>query len=93
MDYGTTAGAHRSGDEVRLVDLGLRERERLGYAYNFLAGWYHDLLVEAIGPTQPRRRYPRCLAGARRVPPDGCDGPCSRSATVTWSRSRTCSKP
>jgi hypothetical protein len=75
VDYGTTSGAHRRGDQVRLVDLRLRERERFVYGYNFFAGWYHDVLVEAIGPTQPRRRYPRCVAGARAVPPDGCDGP------------------
>jgi hypothetical protein len=75
VTYGTTAGAHRRGDDVRLVDLRLRERERLVYGYNFFAGWYHDLRVEKIGPADPRRQYPRCLADARRVPSDGCDGP------------------
>lgn len=69
VTYGTTGGAHRRGDDVRLVDLGLRERERFVYGYNFFAGWYHDLRVEKIGPVEPRRRYPRCLAGARQVPP------------------------
>ena len=75
VTYGTIASAHRRGDGVRLVDLGLRERERFAYVYNFFAGWRHDLRVEKIGPLQPRRRYPHCLAGARRAPPDGCDGP------------------
>lgn len=36
--------------------------------------------MEKIGPVEPRRGYPRCLAGARRVPPDGCDGPTAYQA-------------
>jgi hypothetical protein len=75
VTYGTTAGRQRGSDDVCLVDLRLRERERLVYGYNFFAGWYHDLRVEKIGPVEPRWRYPCCLAGARRVPPDGCAGP------------------
>lgn len=80
VTYGTTGGAHRRGDDVRLVDLRLRERERFVYGYNFFVGWFHDLRVEKIGPVEPRRRYPRCLAGARQVPPDGCDGPAAYQA-------------
>ena len=67
--------SHGLSQSLRLVDLGLRERERFVYGYNFFAGWYHDLRVEEIGPVRPRRGYPRCLAGARAVPPDGCQGP------------------
>ena len=48
---------------VCLADLGLRERERFTYAYDFfspLQCWSHDLRVEAISPSRPRRRYPWC---------------------------------
>jgi len=75
VDYGTTGGCHTSGAAVPLDGLGLRERERFGYTYNFFAGWRHDLRVEQTVPADPKRRYPRCLAGARRVPPEECDGP------------------
>jgi len=75
VEYGTTGGCHPSGAGVRLDALRLRERERFGYTYNFFAGWRHDLRVEQIGPADPKRHYPRCLAGARRVPPEECDGP------------------
>lgn len=75
VTYGATASLQRCGDGIRLADLGLRERERFVYGYNFFAGWHHDLRVEQIGPVLPRRGYPRCLAGARAAPPDGCNGP------------------
>jgi hypothetical protein len=64
--------------QVRLVDLGLRERERFAYAYGFFANlecWRHDLRVQAIEAPRARRRYPWCSAGARSAPPEDCGGP------------------
>jgi hypothetical protein len=64
--------------QVRLVDLGLRERERFAYAYGFFANlesWRHDLRVQAIEAPRVRRRYPWCSAGARSAPPEDCGGP------------------
>lgn len=64
--------------QVRLVDLGLRERERFAYAYGFFANlesWRHDLQVQAIEAPRVRRRYPWCSGGARSAPPEGCGGP------------------
>ena len=52
---------------VHLADLGLRERERFTYAYDFfspLQCWRHDVRVEAITPPRLRRRYPWCGGGA-----------------------------
>lgn len=63
---------------VRLVDLGLRARERFSYAYDFfspLGCWRHDLRVCAITTATPRGRYPRCSGGARTAPPEDCGGP------------------
>lgn len=40
VDYGTVSSWHRRAGDVRLVDLGLRERERFAYGYNFFDGWY-----------------------------------------------------
>jgi Plasmid pRiA4b ORF-3-like protein len=58
--------------QVRLADLGLRERERFAYAYGFFAtlkSWRHDLRVQAIEAPRAGRRYPWCGAGARSAPP------------------------
>jgi Plasmid pRiA4b ORF-3-like protein len=63
---------------VCLGDLGLRERERFTYAYDFfspLGCWRHDLRVAAISPSRTRRRYPWCGGGARTAPPEDCGGP------------------
>ncbi len=44
------------------------------YLYDFGDGWRHDLLVEAIVPADPSVRYPVCVAGKRRGPPEDCGG-------------------
>jgi hypothetical protein len=75
VGYGNTGGCHRCGAGTTLAGLGLRVRERFGYAYNFFASWHLDLRVEDIVPADPRRHYPRCLAGNRAGPPQDCDGP------------------
>jgi Plasmid pRiA4b ORF-3-like protein len=61
--------------KVHLADLGLRERERFSYEYNFFAPWRVDLRVEQITGTQSGRVYPRCTGGRRAGPPEDWGGP------------------
>lgn len=42
--------------------------------YDFGDGWEHDFLLEGIVARQPRKKYPRCLDGARACPPEDCGG-------------------
>ena len=42
------------------------------YDYDFGDGWEHELTLEAILPQEPRKKYPRCVAGARSCPPEDC---------------------
>jgi len=44
------------------------------YEYDFGDGWEHEVTLEAIVPRQKGRRYPYCLAGERRCPPEDCGG-------------------
>ncbi len=44
------------------------------YAYDFGDDWEHMLLYEGIEPVRRTGKYPRCLAGARRCPPEDCGG-------------------
>lgn len=44
------------------------------YVYDFGDNWRHDILVEAILPVTPRKRYPVCLGGARSAPPEDVGG-------------------
>ena len=45
------------------------------YEYDFGDGWVHEIELEAIGKRQSGRKYPRCLDGQRRCPPEDCGGP------------------
>ena len=44
------------------------------YEYDFGDSWEHEVTLEAIVPRQKGRRYPYCLAGERRCPPEDCGG-------------------
>ena len=44
------------------------------YEYDFGDSWRHAVTLEAILPTDQKRRYPICLGGARRCPPEDCGG-------------------
>lgn len=47
---------------------------KLLYEYDFGDGWQHELLLEEIlNADEPFQR--KCLAGARRCPPEDCGGP------------------
>lgn len=63
------------GWKVRITDYLDQVGARAAYEYDFGDGWVHELRVEAIGPRVARVRYPRCIAGARRCPPEDCGGP------------------
>jgi Plasmid pRiA4b ORF-3-like protein len=44
------------------------------YAYDFGDDWEHVLVHEGIESAEPSLKYPRCVAGARRCPPEDCGG-------------------
>ena len=75
--HGRTYGMESLVDPRRalLADLRLRVGERFLYEYDFTDSWQHDVRVEQIVPLEPGRRYPRCVGGRRRVPPEDCGSP------------------
>jgi hypothetical protein len=60
---------------VRLDGLNLRRLERFLYEYDFGDGWIHELRLEATLPVDPRKTYPRGVAGKCSAPPEDCGGP------------------
>jgi len=54
--------------------LGKSVRE-FSYIYDFGDHWEHRLVVEEIGPAEPDRPCPLCLAGERACPPEDVGGP------------------
>lgn len=44
------------------------------YIYDFGDNWRHSILLEAILPVTPRKRYPVCVGGVRSAPPEDVGG-------------------
>lgn len=44
------------------------------YTYDFSTDWQHVVAHEGLEPADAASRYPRCVGGARRCPPEGCGG-------------------
>ncbi|MCI0622514.1 MAG: plasmid pRiA4b ORF-3 family protein [Acidobacteria bacterium] len=44
------------------------------YKYDFGDGWEHEVRLEGIAAREPKRKYPRCLEGARACPPEDVGG-------------------
>jgi hypothetical protein len=44
------------------------------YVYDFGDDWEHALVYEDEQPIEASSTYPRCVAGARRCPPEDCGG-------------------
>ena len=59
---------------VPLATLGLREKVKFFYEYDFGDNWEHELLVEKILPRDEGKRYPVCLTGKGACPPEDCGG-------------------
>lgn len=64
-----------AGWTVHVADYFRRVGTRASYEYDFGDGWAHDLRLEAILPRAAKTKYPQCVAGARRCPPEDCGGP------------------
>jgi hypothetical protein len=60
---------------VHVADYFRRVGTHASYEYDFGDGWTHDLRLESIAPRAAKAKYPRCVAGARRCPPEDCGGP------------------
>ncbi|MHC5081911.1 MAG: plasmid pRiA4b ORF-3 family protein [Planctomycetota bacterium] len=63
------------GWEVPITDFFSAPGCEAEYEYDFGDGWTHEVLLEDVLPRPPRKRYPKCLDGARACPPEDCGGP------------------
>jgi hypothetical protein len=48
--------------------------DRMRYVYDFGDYWQHDVVVEKVLAAEPGARYPVCLTGKGRCPPEDCGG-------------------
>ena len=60
--------------KVRLHDLLQVENDKILYEYDFGDGWLHTITLEKILPPDPTFKYPICLTGKMRCPPEDSGG-------------------
>lgn len=61
--------------KIRLNTFILNEGEKFKYIYDMGDDWVHNIKLEAILPYDSKIKYPICVAGKRRCPPEDCGGP------------------
>lgn len=59
---------------ARLSDIVSVKQRSFIYEYDLGDSWQHEVLIENIGPPEPGRRYPVCLAGGLACPPEDVGG-------------------
>jgi hypothetical protein len=78
-DYGISRPGGRwfsqEAGQARLGDFQFRRNERFLYEYDFSDSWQHEVRIERGLPEGPKRRYPICVGGRRKAPPEDCGGP------------------
>lgn len=76
VDYGPPDPELDHQDERRTsIGQVLKEPgDRMRYVYDFGDYWQHDVVVEKVLEAAPRTRYPACVTGKGRRPPEDCGG-------------------
>jgi len=76
IDYGLPDPelGHRDERRTALNHLVSESGDRLRYVYDFGDDWEHDVVVEKVLAAEPGVRYPVCLTGKGRCPPEDCGG-------------------
>ena len=76
VDYGPPDPelGHRNERRVALGDVIGERGDRMRYVYDFGDHWRHDIVVEKVLEGEPGARYPICLTGKGRCPPEDCGG-------------------
>lgn len=65
---------HRDERRTTLDRLIAEPGDRMRYTYDFGGDWEHEILVEKVLSAEPGGRYPACVGGKSRCPPEDCGG-------------------
>lgn len=60
--------------EIPLAEFFNMENMRLLYEYDFGDGWIHELVLEKILGDEKGRKFPVCIDGEKKCPPEDCGG-------------------
>lgn len=64
----------KDATQFRLDRLGLTEKAKFMYEYDFGDSWQHDIVVEKILPADASLQHPVCIKGKRACPPEDSGG-------------------
>ena len=74
-DWDFPGSSSRSANKATLADLLAQTRNKtFKYVYDFGDDWRHTVVYEGGVQIDKRAKYPRCVSGARRCPPEDCGG-------------------
>jgi hypothetical protein len=65
---------HRAGWDVPVLPVVQDSDLPMLYSYDFGDNWRHVVMFETYAMAEPATRYPRCVSGARKCPPEDCGG-------------------
>lgn len=74
-DYRVGHSETAPGWEVSIDTIFSEDRPLALYEYDFGDSWVHKVRFEAHLPAEKGVKFPRCLDGVRRCPPEDCGGP------------------
>lgn len=60
--------------KVKLSSLLKKEKDKMEYEYDFNDGWEHIIELEKITDIDTNKRYPICIEGEQKCPPEDCGG-------------------
>lgn len=60
--------------KMKVSDLLKNEKEEIVYEYDFGDSWEHAITLEKILPVDDSVKYPICLTGKMKAPPEDCGG-------------------
>jgi hypothetical protein len=66
--------AENDEDLLRLNEMAPYAKTRFRYQYDFGDSWDHEIVVEAVQPSEPGHHFPVCVAGQRACPPEDVGG-------------------
>jgi hypothetical protein len=70
--YSFSIGGEEVSKKMTFKALGLREKDMIGYLYDFGDNWEHTIVVEKIASSDKKIETPRCITGSCNCPPEDC---------------------
>ncbi len=61
-------------EKIKVSKLLIAEKDKITYEYDFGDGWEHEITLDKILPFDNKIKYPICIGGKMKCPPENCGG-------------------